>query len=75
LQHPGDTVTIVVGEVTLNEDAPFLNDDRYKMLYIEYRFLGVPLEETETPYSLPKPKPDKPISFNFTKGILHYSIL
>ena len=67
-QQPGDTVTVIVGQVSLNEHAPFLANDNFKMLYIEYRFLGVPLEETETPYSLPKPQPYKEISFNFTKG-------
>lgn len=72
LQQPGDTVTVIVGQVSLNDDAPIMKNDKYKMLYIEYRFLGVPLEETETPYSLPKPAPYKEMSFNFTKGELDF---
>ena len=58
-------MTVIVGQLSLNEEAPIEDN---KMLYIEYRFLGVPLEETETPYSLPRPDPYNEISFNFTKG-------
>lgn len=63
-------MTIVVSYVSLDEDSPLLTNNDVRMLFVEYHFLGVPLEETETPYSLPKPTaPNKPISFNFTKGI------
>ena len=65
---PSDIVTIVVSHASLDENCPLLTDDNVRMLFVEYHFLGVPLEETETPYSLPKPTiANKPISFNFTK--------
>ena len=59
---------VTIAHVRLEADAPILNNDAIQMLFVEYRFLGVPLEETETPFSLPKPKPDTQIAFNFTKG-------
>ena len=63
-----DIVRVTIAHVRLEADAPILNNDAIQMLFVEYRFLGVPLEETETPFSLPKPKPDTQIAFNFTKG-------
>jgi len=59
---------VAISELSLNEDSPLLQNDHVDKLYVEYTFLGVPREETETPYSLPKPDGAKPISFNFTKG-------
>lgn len=68
LQPSTDTVAVSVNHLTLNEEAAASQDDEVKMLFIEYRFLNAPLEETETPYSLPKPEPHKQISFNFAKS-------
>ncbi|KAK2146667.1 hypothetical protein LSH36_590g01020 [Paralvinella palmiformis] len=65
--NPGDFVQVAISELSLNEDSPLLQNDHVDKLYVEYTFLGVPREETETPYSLPKPDGAKPISFNFTK--------
>ena len=61
----------MVSHLSLNPEAPALDNDAVKMLFVEYRFLGVSPEETETPYSLPKPAANKTISFNFSKGILY----
>ena len=52
----------------LNEHATVHQNDAAKMLFVEYRLLGVSSEETETPYSLPKPPPGKQVSFNFVKS-------
>ena len=62
------TVTITIGSVSINEDASIMGRSDIQMLFVEYRFLNVPLEETETPFSLPKPKPGNRITFNFRKG-------
>ena len=59
----------MISRLSFNRKAPALDNDAIKMLFVEYRFLGVPPEETETPYSLPKPAANKNISFNFSKGI------
>ncbi|KAK2187638.1 hypothetical protein NP493_159g03000 [Ridgeia piscesae] len=64
---PGDQVEVMVSRLSFNPNAPALDNDAIKMLFVEYRFLGVPPEETETPYSLPKPTANKNISFNFSK--------
>ena len=63
-----DIVRVTVSHLSLEETAPLLRNDAIKMLFVEYRFLGVPLEETETPFSLPKPQPYTQIVYNFTKG-------
>ena len=60
---------VTISHLSLEEGAPLLHNDAIKMLFVEYRFLGVPLEETETPFSLPKPQPYTQIAYNFTKGI------
>ena len=63
-----DIVKVTIGHLSLEDSAPLLHNDAIKMLFVEYRFLGVPLEETETPFSLPKPQPYTQIAYNFTKG-------
>ncbi len=68
LQDP-DIVRVVVSHLSLSAAAPLLRNDAIQMLFVEYKFLGVPLEETETPFSLPKPQPDTQIVYNFTKGL------
>jgi hypothetical protein len=66
-QVSNDAVRVVVSHVSLN-DGDLLRDDKVKMLYVEYYFLGIPLEETETPCALAKPTvPGKQIVFNFSK--------
>ncbi|BFZ12751.1 hypothetical protein BsWGS_15789 [Bradybaena similaris] len=64
-----DTLTIVVSEVSFEPNSPPMLDDNIKQLYVEYRFYGVDPAETETPFSLPKPRANQPITFNFSKTI------
>ncbi|CAG5123553.1 unnamed protein product, partial [Candidula unifasciata] len=64
-----DTLTIVVSEVSFEPDSQPMLDDNVRQLYVEYRFYGVDPAETETPFSLPKPKANQPITFNFSKTI------
>ena len=52
-----------------NSKASFLHNDKIKKLYVEYKFLDLPADETETPISLPKPKPGESISFNYRKMV------
>ena len=41
--------------------------DKVQQLFVSYKFLNFQPEELETPISLPKPKPNRPISWNFRK--------
>lgn len=61
------TVVIQVTGLTLFSEAPFLVDPNVQQLFVAYRFLDCDPADLETPTSLPKPPPDKPISFNFNK--------
>jgi len=68
LQVSSNSVRVIVSYVSLCE-CHILNDDNVKMLYVEYHFLGIPLEETETPCALAKPHTaGKQIMFNFSKS-------
>ncbi|KAL7977707.1 hypothetical protein Chor_009656 [Crotalus horridus] len=42
-------------------------DETIQQLYVEFHFPGVPLEETETAFSLRKPTSDQEIYFHFSK--------
>ncbi|XP_052715363.1 X-linked retinitis pigmentosa GTPase regulator-interacting protein 1-like [Crassostrea angulata] len=65
-----DSVTVTISHLSLKEKAhvtcPVLNNDSVK-LFVAYNFLGIEPEELETPFSLPKPKANLPITYNFTK--------
>ncbi|PIK44491.1 hypothetical protein BSL78_18663 [Apostichopus japonicus] len=61
-----DTVIIALNHLSL-EPGPIIDNETIQRLYVEYRFLGVAAEETETPYSLPKPAPYNHIAFNFRR--------
>ncbi|CAD5117963.1 DgyrCDS6705 [Dimorphilus gyrociliatus] len=64
-----DNVTIAIGELSLCEESPLLEDNSVTDLYVAYQFLGIDPKETETPYSLNKPtEANKPISFNFERS-------
>lgn len=64
-----DNITIVISELTLEEDSPPMLDENVKHLFVEYHLNGVDPVETETPFSLPKPKPHQAIPYNFSKTI------
>ncbi|CAH1270009.1 RPGRIP1L [Branchiostoma lanceolatum] len=68
LADANNMVTVTIFEFQLNGDAAVLDDGNVRMLFVEYRFLGRPPEETETPFSLPKPtRPNQPIKYNFRR--------
>jgi hypothetical protein len=63
-------VTVAINHVSLEEDADAMNNPSIRQLFVEYKFLGIDPQETETPFSLPKPKPYHNIQFNFSKSKL-----
>nr|KAG5707913.1 hypothetical protein BaRGS_031644 [Batillaria attramentaria] len=64
-----DQVTVVVSHLTLDEESAVMINRDIKQLFVAYNFLGLPPDETETPFSLPKPKPYHSIHFNFSKTV------
>lgn len=62
-----NSVTVTISHLSLNEKATVLNNDSVKQLFVAYNFLGIEPQELETPFSLPKPKANLPITYNFTK--------
>lgn len=63
-----NSVTVTISHLSLNEKATVLNNDSVKQLFVAYNFLGIEPQELETPFSLPKPKANLPITYNFTKS-------
>ena len=61
-------VTVVVSHLSLEEDSRAMQNPDINKLFVEYRFLGLPPEDTETPFALPKPRPYHSIAFNFSKS-------
>jgi len=62
------TVVIQVTSLTLHPEASILDDPNVKQVFVAYKFLDCDPADLETPISLPKPAPYRPISFNFKKG-------
>ncbi|XP_078365018.1 protein fantom-like isoform X2 [Oculina patagonica] len=65
--QPASTVVIQVTSLTLDSEAPILDDPNVKQLFVAYKFLDYDPADLETPISLPKPPPNRPISYNFKK--------
>jgi len=66
--QPTSTVVIQVTSLTLHPEASILDDPHVKQVFVAYKFLDYEPADLETPISLPKPAPHRPISFNFKKG-------
>ncbi|XP_038049511.1 protein fantom-like isoform X2 [Patiria miniata] len=62
-----NTVSVTIFHLSLEPDTPVITDDNVQRLYVEYHFLGLSGEETETPFSLPKPKAYHNLVYNFKK--------
>jgi hypothetical protein len=58
----------MVSSLTLYPDTTVMNNDAITQLYVAYKFLNCDPAELETPVSLPKPAPNRPIHYNFKKG-------
>ena len=65
-QNP-DCISVTISHLSLDEQTTVMDNTSVKMLFVEYRLCGIDLQETETPFSLPKPLPGKEIAFNFKK--------
>ena len=65
-----ESITITVSEFKAGKNANFLKNKKIQKLFVEYSFLDLKSEETETPFALPKPKSaGETIVFNFSKVI------
>ncbi len=65
-----EAITITISEFKAGKNANFLKNKKIQKIYVEYSFLDLKPEETETPFALPKPKASgESIVFNFSKVI------
>ncbi|XP_071142880.1 X-linked retinitis pigmentosa GTPase regulator-interacting protein 1-like [Mytilus edulis] len=60
-------VTVTITHLVLSTGAAVLDKESISQLFVSYIFLGIELHELETPFSLPKPKAEQPINFNYSK--------
>ncbi|XP_066483313.1 X-linked retinitis pigmentosa GTPase regulator-interacting protein 1 isoform X1 [Tiliqua scincoides] len=67
--QPSDRVCVEIVSLSLHAESQPVADESIQQLYVEYRFPGVPLEETETPFSLRKPQGSQEVYFHFSKVI------
>ena len=61
---------MVIASLALDEESDVMHNPNVKQLFVEYKFLGLDPEETETPFALPKPEPYMSIAYNFSKSKL-----
>ncbi|KAM4808000.1 X-linked retinitis pigmentosa GTPase regulator-interacting protein 1 [Rhinophrynus dorsalis] len=66
---PSSMIRVQVTSLTLDPCSEVVSDDTIQRLFVEFRFAGVPLEETETPISLRKPNQGEEIYYHFSKVI------
>ncbi|XP_048372367.1 X-linked retinitis pigmentosa GTPase regulator-interacting protein 1 isoform X2 [Sphaerodactylus townsendi] len=64
-----DRIRVEVVSLSLHPDSEPVSNEAIQQLYVEYRFPGLPLAETETPFSLRKPLGGQEIYFHFSKVI------
>ena len=65
-----EAITIAISEFKAGKNASFLKSKKIQKLFVEFNFLDLKPEESETPFALPKPKaPGESIVFNFSKVI------
>ncbi|KAJ6652378.1 hypothetical protein lerEdw1_011608 [Lerista edwardsae] len=67
--QPSDRIRVEIVSLSLHAESQPAADESIQQLYVEYRFPGVPLEETETPFSLRKPQGSQEVYFHFSKVI------
>ncbi|CAM4721402.1 unnamed protein product [Leuciscus chuanchicus] len=65
----GDRLRVEILSLSFNPSSSVALDYSVHQVYVEYRLLGIPMETTETPMSLRKPKDGEEIHYNFTRVI------
>ncbi|XP_035252281.1 protein fantom [Anguilla anguilla] len=66
-KQPSERIRIEVVSLSLRPDSRVARDPDVVRLFVEYRFLDLPSEET--PLSLPKPQAGQSIHYNYSKVI------
>ncbi|XP_032198943.1 X-linked retinitis pigmentosa GTPase regulator-interacting protein 1 isoform X2 [Mustela erminea] len=64
-----EKMCIEIVSLAFYPEAEVMCDENVKQVYVEYKFYGLPLSETETPVSLRKPRAGEEIHFHFSKVI------
>ncbi|XP_053343373.1 X-linked retinitis pigmentosa GTPase regulator-interacting protein 1 [Clarias gariepinus] len=65
----GYSLKVEILSLLLDPSSSVALDQSVQQVYVEYRLLGIPMETTETPMSLQKPKEGEEIHFNFSRVI------
>ncbi|RVE60709.1 hypothetical protein OJAV_G00183350 [Oryzias javanicus] len=65
----GDKLRVEILSLAFEPSSRVALDESVQRVYVEYRLLGVPMETTETPMSLRKPREGEEIHYNFTRVI------
>ncbi|XP_053555907.1 X-linked retinitis pigmentosa GTPase regulator-interacting protein 1 [Bombina bombina] len=66
---PSSQIRVEVASLSLDPCSDVVANSEIQRVFVEFRFLGVPLEETETPISLRKPRRGEEIYYHFSKVI------
>ncbi|OCU01521.1 hypothetical protein XELAEV_18007311mg [Xenopus laevis] len=66
---PSSMIRVEIMSLTLYPYSEVMGDSAVQRLFVEFRFAGVPPEETETPVSLRKPNQGEELYYHFSKVI------
>ncbi|XP_075425254.1 X-linked retinitis pigmentosa GTPase regulator-interacting protein 1 isoform X2 [Ascaphus truei] len=66
---PSSRIRVEVASLTFDPCSEVVGDSAVQRVFVEFRFAGVPFEETETPLSLRKPNRGEEIYYHFSKVI------
>ncbi|KAM4707008.1 X-linked retinitis pigmentosa GTPase regulator-interacting protein 1 [Discoglossus pictus] len=69
IKPPSSRIRVEVASLTFDPCSEVVGDRSVQRVFVEFRFHGVPLEETETPISLRKPSRGEEIYYHFSKVI------
>ncbi|XP_068097579.1 X-linked retinitis pigmentosa GTPase regulator-interacting protein 1 isoform X2 [Hyperolius riggenbachi] len=66
---PSSRIRVEIASLMLDPCSEVVADESVERVFVEFQFAGVPLEETETPLSLRKPRQGEEIYYHFSKVI------